>query len=125
MALNKTVSAIDSAILVGSVSEKQDMLLGLQTNVIYNNFYGSSYIYTLNERGEFVVKVKLNNSVTGYAFGSSCFLLNDAYLVVLQLQNNTSVSQISLYSLLDQSYKEDSRIPNVYSSGANGYFCSC
>jgi hypothetical protein len=72
-----------------------------------------------------VIRAKLNNSLTGYGFGSSCFMLNDAYLVVLQLQNGTTTgTQISLYSLRDQSYKEDSRLPNVYSKGTNGYFCS-
>jgi hypothetical protein len=47
VALKEEISGIDSVILVGSISEKQDMLLGLQTNLKSNNFYGYSYIYTL------------------------------------------------------------------------------
>jgi hypothetical protein len=71
-----------------------------------------------------VVTVTLPDSLTGTAFGSARFMLNDSYLVVLQLQgivpnttNSTDV-QISLFSIVDQTFREDSRIENVYSVGA-------
>jgi hypothetical protein len=58
----------------------------------------------LNQKGEFVLKVTLNDSLTGSAFGSARFMLNDSYLVMLQLQNNginSTDAQISLFSIVD------------------------
>jgi hypothetical protein len=91
MALKKGVTAIESYILIGSISKKQDMLFGLDTTYQTYKLYNVSYIYYLNETGAFVKKTKLKDSVTGYAFNAACFLLNDSYLAVLQIRKNTTI----------------------------------
>jgi hypothetical protein len=134
VSLNQGVSGFDPSIIVAAVSEKQDKFFGVRDYLEDSGLYKSAYLYSLNQKGEFVLTVTLNNSLTGSAFGSARFMLNDSYLVVLQLQNNgtnttnttnSTDAQISLFSLVDQTFKEDSRIVNVYSVGAQGYFRSC
>jgi hypothetical protein len=122
--LNQGVAGFDPSIIVAAVAEKQDTFFGVSDYLEDSGLYNSSYLYSLNQKGEFVLKVTLNDSLTGSAFGSARFILNDSYLVVLQLQgnvpnttNSTDV-QISLYSIVDQTFREDSRIENVYSVGA-------